>query len=975
MNKILLSICLLISSVAFSQSCPVVGFTSTANQANGSNNSYTFISNSTVSDGNMLYEWNFGDVASGLNNTSTLSNPLHIFSGAGTYIVKLKVTNEVGGCADSTTQTIVVSANATTPVVTPVNACPVVDFKIISNTVNGNSFTFISTSTIAQGDMTYFWDLGNGTTSTLVNPSITYATPGDYTVKLVVTGSGGCKDSISKSTTFCAKVTAGFGVTANGICANNNAFSLSNTSTNTAASTAMTYLWSFGDGTTSTLAVPTTHTYTLAGEYQVKLVTTLISGDCVSIDSTIQTVSVNPVPVPIYVLYLDTDYTSIDEMKRCFRPGIDFSFISNSTLTKGEMNYKWTFGTTNFTFRDPGDNKVNARMIFNEPGTFPVKLVVTSDKGCKDSIIRNVYLSKPVSSFTTTVTPDPLGDIRRPTISFTNNSTDPGAINTLTHLWTYESGSTFTNTTTKPFASSAFVPTPNQFARGGNYTTSLRVTSDIGCVHTSTAPLSFFVRPEATFSTNGPNFNSNGQPVINISAVNATVDETPANLTYTWDFDDGTIITTNSPSSPSHTYTTGSINRVIKLTVTNVNGGLTSVNTRTFAYVYIKPKSSFTFSRVSGFSGVQVAFNSSSSTTNEAGTTLTYNWNFGDGSPTSSAANPTHTYTSGGSYTVTLTVTNSNGGLTDVSTQTVAYYVTPVANFSISANYGGNSFANPTIEVNAGTTTVNDASANLRYSWNFGDGTTTTPSVSSTNSHVYATGGNKTITLTVTNLNGNTTDTKVLTTNVVIVPKAVIAVRDGGLWYEVSGNEASAPSTIATGSIASYSLTYSWVEIATNLASANVVSTDPVNYITNIPGFKIVLSLTVTSNLGVSNTATAEIGGSTPGGFTTYRTTKPRSGDLPILDIQRANVDVINTAPNPTNNSIRLSFKTNATRVNVQIVDLMGRVLQKQTQATRSGMVNAAIIDVSRLPRGNYNVNIYDEKGSRFATSKFMKMP
>ncbi|MFY7898928.1 MAG: PKD domain-containing protein, partial [Chitinophagaceae bacterium] len=671
--------------------------------------------------------------------------------------------------------------------------------------------------------------------------------------------------------------------------------------------------------------------------------------------------------------YLDTDYTSIDEMKRCFRPGIDFSFISNSTLTKGEMNYKWTFGTTNFTFRDPGDTKVNARMIFNEPGTFPVKLVVTSDKGCMDSIIRNVYLSKPISSFATTITPDPLGDIRRPTISFTNNSSDPGAINTLTHLWTYENGTTLTNTTIVPFAPTTFTPTPNQFARGGNYTTSLRVTSDIGCVHTSSSPLSFFVRPEASFTVNTPVLNSNGRPVVTVTNLTSTVDETPTNLSYSWNFGDGSVVNTSSPTMPSHTYTVGAATRTITLTVTNNNGGLTAVTTQTLNNVYIKPKSAFTFSRVgNNFSTVQVAFNSNTSSTNESGTTLTYDWDFGDGSAHSSSANPTHVYPSGGSYTVTLVVTNSNGSLTATSSQTVTYYVTPTAQFTSNVNYNGDFYSNPLVEFSASNTTVNDASANLVYSWNFGDGSSLVSGIAP--SHSYATGGNKTVTLTVTNTNGNTTNTIAFTVNVVITPKASIAIRDLGMMIEVAGNEASAPSTIATGTIDTYSWNYSWVNTTTNVVDGPYNVTGPTLNIVTVPGSKIVLSLSVTSNLNISDTKNAEFGGSTPGGYATFRTTRPRSNDLPILDIQRANVDVINTAPNPTNNSIRLSFKTNATKVNVQIVDLMGRVLQKQTQVTRSGMVNAAIIDVSSLPRGNYNVNIYDEKGNRFATSKFIKV-
>jgi PKD repeat protein len=43
------------------------------------------------SDDCFSHRWNFGDPASGINNTSTLSNPIHLFSGAGNYVITLEV--------------------------------------------------------------------------------------------------------------------------------------------------------------------------------------------------------------------------------------------------------------------------------------------------------------------------------------------------------------------------------------------------------------------------------------------------------------------------------------------------------------------------------------------------------------------------------------------------------------------------------------------------------------------------------------------------------------------------------------------------------------------------------------------------------------------------------------------------------------------------------------------------------------------
>ena len=58
----------------------------------------------------------------------------------------------------------------------------------------------INFTDLSTGNPIYWrWDLGNGTTSFLQNPSATYFTPGQYTVKLVVEDGLGNKDSITKT--------------------------------------------------------------------------------------------------------------------------------------------------------------------------------------------------------------------------------------------------------------------------------------------------------------------------------------------------------------------------------------------------------------------------------------------------------------------------------------------------------------------------------------------------------------------------------------------------------------------------------------------------------------------------------------------------------------------------------------------------------------------------------------------------------
>jgi PKD repeat protein len=76
------------------------------------------------------------------------------------------------------------------------------DFTI--NTTNGCSgaYSFTNSSTAVGGIASYLWDFGDGSTSTLANPSKTYVTPGNYFVTLTAIDNNGCKSDIRKQVVF-----------------------------------------------------------------------------------------------------------------------------------------------------------------------------------------------------------------------------------------------------------------------------------------------------------------------------------------------------------------------------------------------------------------------------------------------------------------------------------------------------------------------------------------------------------------------------------------------------------------------------------------------------------------------------------------------------------------------------------------------------------------------------------------------------
>jgi PKD repeat protein len=134
----------------------------------------TSIQFSDKSSGNITtWSWKFGD-----SGTSSLKNPTHAYSAAGTYNVTLTVSD--GASSNSMTQTVTV----TTSIVAGFSfdpASPVVNQQV----------QFLDST---QGTPTsWSWDFGDAATSTSKNPTHTYSQAGTYTVKL--TASDGTNSS------------------------------------------------------------------------------------------------------------------------------------------------------------------------------------------------------------------------------------------------------------------------------------------------------------------------------------------------------------------------------------------------------------------------------------------------------------------------------------------------------------------------------------------------------------------------------------------------------------------------------------------------------------------------------------------------------------------------------------------------------------------------------------------------------------
>lgn len=131
-----------------------------------------------------------------------------------------------------------------------------------------NSFNFTSTST-GSGVLSYLWNFGDGTTSTLANPTKMYAAPGPYTVKLKVTSTNGV-DSTQQGVTVNGRPTVGFTIndTLQPLATNNFVF------TTTAPNANYSYEWQFGDGSPYAYTTNASRTYAGTG---VRVVCQIVS--------------------------------------------------------------------------------------------------------------------------------------------------------------------------------------------------------------------------------------------------------------------------------------------------------------------------------------------------------------------------------------------------------------------------------------------------------------------------------------------------------------------------------------------------------------------------------------------------------------------------------------------------------------------------------------------------------------------------
>ena len=665
---------------------PVANFSNAAGPCALMPNQFTDLSQPNGGSAIVSWLWNFGDPASGTNNTSTQQNPTHNFTSGMVFSVKLIVTNS-SGCLDS------IRKDAT------VNPAPVSDFT--SDTACMNSPTqFTDNSSSSSGTVNaWVWTFGDPTsgpnnTSTLQNPIHNYASPGNYLVSLRVTNTNNCVKDTLKQVTVNPKPQALFQYSS--ACAKD---STNFTDLSIAPlSQIVAWSWDFGDGNTATVQNPK-NKYTAAGTYIVKEVVTNLTG-CK--DSISLSVIVHPKPVAAY------QYTS----KFCPKGQVTFQDMSSASAAV-ITDHLWLF--------EPGGTSTVPNPVYTFPvtdTTYAVTLMVTDTYGCKDTIVDSVRV-KPAFKFTFTNDTVCFGytmhfhpvnlaqgdSLYSPVWEFGDPNSGPANISNLYNSW-------------------------HRFTAPGLYYVKLKVFNSNNCIDSVFRTVQVYALPK-------PQFSYNVQQCDSVMHFNDTTSifGTGTIASWEWRFGDGSaplIIPAPGPGDTSHIYSVPG-NYQATLIITNTRGCVDSITKGVTRLPCIM--ANYTYQDTLRCTNYMVTFHDTSVPSTRI---KQWMWTWDDGTDTTYIKfTPTvrHRYTSAGTYNVKLwirTVVNAVN-VSDSMTRQVVIHPTPQTLFSDIAVC----LHQPAIFKD---TSITNGEAVSVWKWNFGEPSSGAKDTSSLRnpSHTYA---------------------------------------------------------------------------------------------------------------------------------------------------------------------------------------------------------------------------------------------
>lgn len=640
-----------------------------------------------ASVGGVSFYWDFGD---GTDTTVTNTNPvIHRYSNPSpsnpvTYTIELTVTNPQG-CIATISKEI--------DVMPIVQAGFTADITLGCNPVN---VTFTNTT---SGANSYNWDFGNGQSSDLINPSMTFENYGmtdtTFNVRMMATNIYTCQDSFFLPIVVHPHVNADFAIEYQRQC------SVADVTFHNSSLNGQQYEWSFdGDPLVTNSNLPIqrqfTNTSTISSAtYPVDLIVTSAEG-CT--DNITRQVTV--------FHSIDASFTNITE-------GCNPLEVTYTNTSVGALDYKWEFGDkASSILKNPVHTYLNEG---NQDTVYQVKLTVISNNYCADSAFDQITVfPKPKAKF----------DVDRttgcsPLTVNIENLTQAGDI----YFWSFDDGSPLLSKTDTSPVSHTYIndQTDVQFPE-----LQLEVINNQGCSDNTTQSIAVYPSVEVDFERDSAGCSPYSSQFTNKSARAST---------FIWDFGDGNF---SYVPNPHHTFVnTGVTNLVSNVELTGYSQyGCTDSMIRQVT-TYPAPDVRFNYNPIYQY------FPSTTVTlVNETNAgSYDFEWDFDDGLTTTDRDPGSHMYADWGEYNIQLKASNSQ------CSDSVIHWIKifppqPIADFEVNIDTGcvplPVSFTNNSLYGNA-------------YLWEFDDGTSSTDFEPK---HTFNTAGFYQVKLTVTGEGG-----------------------------------------------------------------------------------------------------------------------------------------------------------------------------------------------------------------------------
>ena len=356
-------------------------------------------------------------------------------------------------CSDTASQLFYIVPNPTAAFVTNQS----------QQCLDSNQVIYTNTSYSRLGSLTYKWNFGDGVMDSTLNPDHRFINHGNFYTQLIAESSFGCKDTFQSQIFIYPMPTANFTLRDTSLCQLGNNFEVENNST--IDSTDLFFYWNWGDDETNQTKEPN-HTYVSHGSYAIQL---LVKSEHGCSDSIEHNVEVNPMPVANF---------DINDPDQCVN-NQHFRFKNTSSIVYGDLtNVNWEIESNTYT------NPDSINYFFVADGTYAVSLFITSDKNCKDTLDKQVFIyPKPKIEISVN---DSVQCLRGNNVEYVAKSKDNLGLTTF--HWIYQDTLVSTKTTYE-----YSYPTP------GIKPISLIVTSVDNCADTSNTTIRIKPMPDPTF--------------------------------------------------------------------------------------------------------------------------------------------------------------------------------------------------------------------------------------------------------------------------------------------------------------------------------------------------------------------------------------------------------------------------------------------------------------------------------------------